>query len=138
MRKLMILALAVTTATLSACGGKDSTGPDSIAGTYTLTTVNNAQLPFTTSQDATYKAEILASSITLRDDKTFTWSLTGRSTDNGIVDQGTDSFSGTYTITGSTLTLKDPEGSTTATLGDGVITMVIDGPAGRFTLVFVR
>jgi len=138
MRKLMTLALAATTVVLAACSGSDSTGPESIAGKYTLTTVNNAQLPFTTSQDATYKAEILASAITLRDDKTFTWDFTGRSTDNGVVDQGTDSFSGTYTIVGSTITLLDSEGSTSASLGNGTITMVISGPVGVFTLLFVR
>lgn len=138
MRKLMTLALAATTVVLAACGGSDSTGPESIAGKYALTTVNNAQLPFTTSQDATYKAEILASAITLRDDKTFTWDFTGRSTDNGVVDQGTDSFSGTYTVVGSTITLLDSEGSTSASLGNGTITMVISGPVGVFTLLFVR
>lgn len=138
MHKLMNLALAATTVVLAACAGNDSTGPESIAGTYTLRTVNNTQLPFTTSQDATYKAEILASAITLRDDETFSWDFTGRSTDNGIVDQGTDTFTGTYTVVGSTITFLDPEGSTSASLGDGTITMVISGPVGVFRLLFVR
>ena len=138
MRKLMTLALAATTVVLAACSGSDSTGPESIAGTYTLTTVNNGQLPFITTQSAAYKAEILASAITLKDDKTFSWTITGRETDAGGPVVSTDVLNGGYTLVGSVLTLLDSGGSTTTTLTGDTITMVIDGSAGTFTLVFRR
>ncbi|MBA3467676.1 MAG: hypothetical protein H0T21_09715 [Gemmatimonadaceae bacterium] len=50
----------------------------------------------------------------------------------------TDVLNGVYTLVGSVLTLGDSDGSTTATLGTDTITMVIDGSAGKFTLVFRR
>lgn len=137
MRKILTAALAATSIVLAACG--DSSGPPAnITGTYTLETVNNAQLPFTTDEDETYKAEILASAITLRADKTYTWDFTGRSTDYGVPTTNTDTFTGTYSVSGSTITLNDPESYATATLSTDTITMVIEGPIGVFTLVFRR
>lgn len=139
MRNITAITLAASLA-LTACG-KDSSGPDTgadIAGTYTLTTVNGSPLPFTTDEDATYKAEILASAITLRGDRTFSWSFTGRSTDNGTPTTDSETFTGTYTVNGSAIRLTDSEGYTDATVADGVITIVITGPVGTVNLRFVR
>jgi hypothetical protein len=71
MRRLIPALLAGLVLSATACGGGDSSGPASIAGTYTLQTVNNAPLPFTTSEDATYKAEILSWVVTLNDNNTY-------------------------------------------------------------------
>lgn len=143
MRKILTIALAATSIVLAACG--DSSGPDSISGTYTLRTVNGQQLPFITDEDETYKAEILSMAITLKADETYSAVFTGRSTDNGQPTTNTVPFSGTYSLTGSTLTLDDsegfldPDGSVNATLSTDTITMVIEGlPGTFFTLVFKR
>jgi hypothetical protein len=85
MRRLIPALLAGLVLSATACGGGDSSGPASIAGTYTLQTVNNAPLPFTTSEDATYKAEILSWVVTLNDNNTYSHVFRGRSTDNGYL-----------------------------------------------------
>ncbi|HYN80146.1 MAG TPA: hypothetical protein VES88_01480 [Gemmatimonadaceae bacterium] len=121
-----------------ACNGSESAGPTGISGTYTLQTVNNASLPFTTSQDATYKAEILSWVITLNQDKTYIGSFKGRSTDNGTTTVNTVPTAGTYTVTGSAVRLLDPDGYLDATVVGSSLTIVIDGGAGVFTLRFTR
>lgn len=143
MRKILTVALAATSIVLAACG--DSSGPPaSITGTYTLETVNGAQLPFTTDEDETFKAEILSMAITLKADETYSAVFTGRSTDNGQPTTNTVTLSDTYSVTGSTLTLNDsegffdPDGSVNATLSTDTITMVLESPIGTFTLLFRR
>ncbi len=140
MRKFLTIALTAVSVALAACGGggDDPIGPANVAGTYTLQTVNGSPLPFTTSEDATYKAEILSSAITLNGNNTFSWAFTGRSTDNGTPTTNSETFTGTYTINGSSIRMTDSEGYTDATVGNGTITMVIEGPAGTFTLLFRR
>lgn len=140
MNRILSIAVAAGTLALAGCGSGDDgpMGLDEVAGTYHLETINNAPLPFTTDEDETYKAEILSSSITLREDRTFSWAFSGRSTDNGVATINSETFTGTYTLSGSRLTLTEPEGSTDATLADDTITIVVTGPIGTFTLRFRR
>jgi hypothetical protein len=142
MRKLipvLVGALALT-ATATACGGGDSTAPQSIAGTYTLQSVNNAPLPFTTSEDATYKAEILSWVVTLNGDNTFSHVFRGRSADNGLTTENTLTSSGTYTRSGATVEMIDNSDNSRleASVSGSTMTIVIDGPIGTFTLRFTR
>jgi hypothetical protein len=141
----MVKPIAVVAATIcfvtASCGGGDkSTGPTVVAGTYTLQTVNNSPLPFTTSEDATYKAEILSWVITLKDDNTYSDIFHGRSTDNGQVADNTLTSSGTYTQTGSTLNLFDPveNSNLEATIQGNTLAIVVEGPTGTFNLHFTR
>ena len=149
---LMGLALAVT-----GCGGDTFFGPGSVAGTYTLRTVNNAPLPFTTSEDATYKAEILSSVVTLSENDgngppTYSYVFHGRSTDNGQVVLNTVTSNGTYDVFGCLLGAENCDNSSqvvvmhdqvdnsslTAAVAGSVLTMVIDGPVGVFNLRVTR
>jgi hypothetical protein len=142
MRRLIPALLAGLVLSATACGGGDSSGPASIAGTYTLQTVNNAPLPFTTSEDATYKAEILSWVVTLNDNNTYSHVFRGRSTDNGLPTENTITTTGTYTVSGSTVAMSDPAdnfNNLTATVAGNTLTMVIDAsPVGVFTLRFTR
>jgi hypothetical protein len=139
MQKSLLATLAAASLVLTGCG-KDATDPtpSSVAGTYTLTTVNGEPLPFVTSQDETYTAEILASTLTLRADGGFTWSVTGRSTDNGQTTTNSQSFSGTYTVSGPNITLTDSEDPLTGTVGADTITLTIPGVPLAMVLVFER
>ncbi len=124
MRRFLILTTAVLAGgLLTACGDDDDiTGPESIAGTYILQTVNGDALPATVQG-----VEVSAASIQLNSNGTYTLSLTteffGEQTDTGTftvdgstvnfldegdVDEG-DRFTGT--ISGDTLTIVD-EGNT--------------------------
>jgi hypothetical protein len=138
MRRLIAVLFAGLALTSTACGGGDSSGPPSIAGTYTLQTVNNAPLPFTTSEDATYKAEILSWVVTLNANNTYSFVFRGRSTDNGVPTENTITSTGTYTVSGSTVDMFDSvdNSSLTATVSGGVLSIVIDGPVGVFNLHF--
>ena len=141
MRRLIPALLAGLVLSATACGGGDSSGPASIAGTYTLQTVNNAPLPFTTSEDATYKAEILSWVVTLNEDKSYSFVARGQSTDNGQTTVNTITSTGTYTVSGSTVDMLDPvdNSNLTATVAGNTLTMVIDAsPVGVFTLRFTR
>ena len=51
MRRFIPVLVGTLALTATACGGGDSTAPASIAGTYTLQTVNNAPLPFATDEE---------------------------------------------------------------------------------------
>lgn len=140
-RRLAVFAVALFALSGSiGCGGSDSAGPTGIAGTYTLQTVNNATLPFTTSEDATYKAEILSWVMTLNQDKTYTELFKGRSTDHGTTTLNTLPGAGTYTVTGSAVRFTDPVANSylDATVAGSALTIVIDGPAGLFTMRFTR
>jgi hypothetical protein len=138
MRRLIAVLFAGLVLTSAACGGGDSSGPPSIAGTYTLQSVNNAPLPFTTSEDATYKAEILSWVVTLNANNSYSFVFRGRSTDNGVPTENTITGAGTYTVSGSTVEMIDSSdnSSLTAAVSGGVLSMVIDGPTGAYNLHF--
>jgi hypothetical protein len=142
MRKPIAVLIGTLSIITAGCGGggDTSTGPPSVAGTYTLQTVNNSSLPFTTSEDETYKAEILSWLITLKDDNTYSDVFQGRSTDHGQATENTLTSSGTFTLTGSTLKLFDPveNSNLEATVQGSTMTVVIDGPMGTFNLKFKR
>lgn len=140
MRKLIPILFGALALAVTACGGGDSTAPPSVAGTYTLQSVNNAPLPFTTSEDATYKAEILSWVVTLNNDNTFSHVFRGRSTDNGQTTVNTITSSGTYTSSGATVDMFDNSDNShlQASVSGSTMTIVIDGPVGTFTLRFTR
>jgi hypothetical protein len=141
MRRFIPILLGALALTATACGGGDSsTAPTSVAGTYTLQSVNNGPLPFTTDQDATYKAEILSWVVTLNDDKSFSHVFMGRSTDNGQITENTITGAGTYTHSGATVDMFDPTDNShlRASVSGSTMTVVIEGPLGAFTLRFTR
>jgi hypothetical protein len=141
MRRFIPILVGVLALAATACGGGDSsTAPTSVAGTYTLQSVNNAPLPFTTNQDATYKAEILSWVVTLNDNNTFSHVFKGRSTDNGQILENTLTSAGTYTLSGATVDMLDPSDNShlQATVTGSTMTVVIEGPLGTFTLRFTR
>ena len=100
MRKI-VLALLVGVA---ACGG-DSTGPGSIAGRYTLQTINGNPLPFVVLQVEGGKIEITAAHINLNADLTCSDSVTVRTTIGGNVSTEVETDVCTYTINNQALTV---------------------------------
>ncbi len=93
MRRLLILTTALLAGgLLPACGDDDDiTGPESVAGTYFLQTVNGEALPVNFEG-----GQLTAGSIRLNSDGTYFTSLT---TDL----LGTTTETGTFTVNGSTI-----------------------------------
>lgn len=134
-RPISLLACLALSAVVAACS--DSSGPDSVAGTYTLRSVNQMPLPYLianeTSGGFTFKVEVISGNIALKADNTFTTVGTVRQTLGSTVSTDVTNETGTYTISGSALTLTLASGEVTpATLTGGTITLVTQG----VTLVF--
>lgn len=129
-------------ATLVACGG-DSTGPKSVAGNYTLRTVNGASVPAVVYQDAQEKDEITAGNINLSSSNTWTGLLTVRATDvaSGQTLTFNSPANGTFTTSGGSITLTDAADGSQLTGSVGGGTLSISGDIGlgtAITLVFQR
>jgi hypothetical protein len=107
-RSLCSLVLAL--AALTACGGDSGSNPKvSLAGAYSLSTVDGNVLPYILYQDETLKAEVLRGTFTITGSGTYTENVTIRFTDSGGVEEAPAICSGTYTQTGNSLTLTETE-----------------------------
>jgi hypothetical protein len=136
MRVFGKLCAAAVLAFTAACGGSDGVSePVSVAGTYTLQSVNGGPLPFVIFDESGYKLEITAASYVLTSAGTFTNSATYRETESGTVTMSTETYSGQYTLTDSTVTFTDSDGEVyTATISGGNLLFNDDG----LTAVFVK
>lgn len=132
----LLYALALSLA-VAACS--DSFGPEPITGTYTLRTVNGMPLPYLAASETiggvTSKFEVTLGNAVLNADNSFTASITLRQTVGSTVTTTPTITVGTYTVSGSVLTLRASDGVLTpATLAGGTITVV----TGGLTLAFSK
>ena len=121
----------------TACGGDGSTDPTtaSIAGTYTLRTVNGSPMPYTVTQSGPYKYEITSDAYTLSDGGTWSEIRTYRTTSNEVVTTSTNPDGGTYSRNGTAITLVSPNsGAVSGSVANGTMTLTAEG----FALVFVK
>lgn len=129
--KVCAVALLALTA---ACGGGDGvSGPGSVAGTYTLQSVNGGPLPFVIFDESGYKLEITAASYVLTGAGTFTNSASYRETESGAVTTSTETLAGRYTVSASTVTFTDADGEVySATVIDGTLVFSDEGLSAVF------
>jgi len=134
MRRLIALVLALT---FVACGSDDSTEPSnsSVAGTWSLQTINGSPLPFTLSPAPT-KIEILSATAVINSNGTWTSSSQTRTTlGTQAPTTTTETDNGTYTISGSTIALRSSDGTVeSGTVSGNTFTQVESG----FTFVFKK
>ena len=110
MRRLLVLAMALTT-TLTAAGCSDTTGPaGSLAGTYSLRSVDGSPLPVTYFY-AGYTDEIVAGRIDLDAQGNYVGTTTYRRTytSGQAPIQFDDTIIGYWTLSGNQLTLVDTQ-----------------------------
>jgi lipocalin-like protein len=132
MRRLIPLVLAIAVA----CGSDSPTQPTnaSIAGTWSLTSVNGAGLPFVVSQTAGDKVELVGDVVTATATGTYTERFTFRETLNGVVTTTDQPDNGTYTINGNAITLhSSTNGSITGALNGNTFTLIDQGFVFLFT-----
>jgi hypothetical protein len=132
-RLMLRVALAVLPA-IVACGGDSGTGPSSVAGQYSLQTINGAALPFLEFQQGTIKIELLSDVLTVTGTGTWSDLQTERTTIDTQVSTDTTTDSGTYTLSESTVTFtaNGETATQTGTLSNGTLTVSGSG----FTLIY--
>ena len=109
MRKLVA---ALFLATFVACGGDSVTDVNaSIAGTYTLRTVNGSPLPYVFPNTGTDKVEIIDDAVTVTDAGTYTEVGHARLTSGTSVTTQVVTDNGTYTRTGTAVSFRSVDGT---------------------------
>jgi hypothetical protein len=134
MRRLL-LAIAVLT---MACGS-DATEPTtmaSVAGTWSLSTVNGTALPYILAQSGADKLEWTADVITATSTGSFTQISSFKTTANGQVTTQTTPDAGTFSINGTAVTFTFQSDGSTGTGALNGNTMTVTGQG--FALVYVK
>ena len=113
---------------LVACGD-GVIGPEDIAGTYTLQSVNGHTLPWVMQVGTTQSMELTEGSITINQNMTCSRSLKLTETDGGTVTTVTNTDGGTYTLVNGAITFTwDSDGSTdSGSIGGSQLTITVDG-----------
>lgn len=126
-------AMAVLAVT-AACGGGDGiTEPASIAGTYNLVTIDGKSPPIVLFDEPGLKVEIMSGNFILAEGRTFTTNVVFRFTEAGQVSTKSESYDGTYTVTGSTVDFAYSDGdSASGTLNGNTLTFVDGGSTAVF------
>lgn len=104
MRKVL---MALIVASSAACVSGDVVGSKTVNGTYTLRTVNDQPLPYTTSTNATTKTEILDDTLILYEGFTYAETRHTRTTVNGTAATTTYATSGSFSLLGNSITFRD-------------------------------
>ena len=128
---------AVGLALLAACQKHVITGPERVAGTFTLATVNSGALPFTLSTAGSQSVRLSAASITLTSGGRFALHETKQTFDNAtLVSTAADSLTGTFLVTGDNVILQATVPSAeqySGTFLNDVLTFDIETNSYRFT-----
>lgn len=125
MRRLLSLALVFAAI---ACGSDNSTTPTqaSVAGTWTLKTVNGSPLPVTLATSPA-KIELLSDVVTATANGTWTSSQQVRTTIGTQATTSTTNDAGTYTLSGNNVAILSSSAGSTAqagTLNGNTLTLV--------------
>ena len=114
MRTIVFIGFLSCALLFSGCdsGGSNDSFEQNITGTYALQTVDGVALPFVVVQVMDNKIELLEGQMRLDADQTFSASLTARITEDGVATTETESDTGTYSVSGTTLTLTYGDGTT--------------------------
>jgi hypothetical protein len=106
---------------LLGCG--DSTSPvETLDGTYDLKTVNGANLPYTTFENASEKDELLGDVITASNGS-YTQVTANRVTISGQTHNGISPNSGTYLINGTAITFNSQGSPSSGTVSGNTFTV---------------
>lgn len=132
------LAAAVLLAWSAAGSACDSSVPEdygerAYAGRYDLVSVEGSPLPYLISRDGSDRLELTGGNVRMRSDHTFSASLAFKVTASGLFGSSSETESGHYELTGTSIRLTYRDGTTDSglLLGD---TLIVDWSG--FSLVF--
>lgn len=133
-RWLRAATSAVAPALIAACGDS-TTSPSDLAGTYAMVSYNGQSLPYTDNSDPRYTSILTDGQLVLQSDRTYRIDVSYRDIDRSTGSAATfsDSDTGTYTLSGATITLRSDD-ATVGTFSGSVSSSTIS--VERF--VFVR
>jgi hypothetical protein len=139
MRRFFLLALPLA---LIACGSDSNanTGPTlaSLAGVWSLQTVNGQALPFTLSSAGGVKVELLSQVATVAANGTFAQVTTTRTTVNGTATTNALPSAGTFSLSGNLITVTvTGSGNATGTLNSSTQFTITD-PTTQAQFVFKK
>jgi hypothetical protein len=144
-RTLGRFALCASVAWIAACGSDSTTQPGgtspppptSPVGTYNISTVNGKSLPVAIFSEVNYTYEVTTGSIGLTSDGKYSLVTTYRQTIPGNVETFVDSSGGTWTLAGTTVSLKDGADGSTGSLTWASTTLSFAIIDGQVTNTFV-
>ena len=120
------LTVALAVGLLAGCG--NPTGPEAIAGNYTLRTINGQDLPFTIEAALLDgKIELAAGSLRINSDNTFSLSLTLATTEGGTTTSETETTTGSYTLNETAITLTSDGETVTGSITGNTLTLIDEG-----------
>ena len=126
MQRLLLALIATGTAASLAAACKDSSSPDTLAGTYALQSVNSEALPATLAQLGSNKLEAASGTLVLEADGTFVLTTELRITEDGSISTETATDTGVWEIVGVEIALRDTDGrETTGGVNGATVTLVI-------------
>ncbi|MGK2936176.1 MAG: lipocalin family protein [Gemmatimonadaceae bacterium] len=135
MRKFMKMAAIAAVGLVAACGGGDDgiNEPASIAGTYILQTLDGQAPPVVVFDASGFKVEIVSGNFVLNANGSFTTTVVFRITEDSAVTTESESYTGTYAVTGSTVNFTYSDGDTdSATLEGNTLTFSDGGSTAVF------
>jgi hypothetical protein len=113
---------------LASIGCGDSTGPEDVAGRYTLRTINNAPPPVIVDEAVGYRLEITGGEVNLDSDESFSDITLFRETFGTQVTTDSEVAVGDYVISGNTVTFTTTDGdSYSMTLSGRTLTQNVQG-----------
>ncbi|MEP6495656.1 MAG: hypothetical protein ABJF01_23435 [bacterium] len=132
-RSAFVAAMIFAILSAAGCGG-DSTSPatQSIAGSWTLQSVNGSPLPFIVPETGTDQLEVLSDVIAISGTGSFTQTTSTRTTTNGVPTTQSVVDAGSYTLNGSAITMHFNSDGFTLTAswsGNTITTVTGDGLA---------
>jgi hypothetical protein len=129
MRVIACLLLIVA----AACGSDSPTQPTatSVAGTWSLQTINGTALPYVVAQTGADKVELTSDVLTVVPSGSFTEITTLRVTQNGQVSTQSVPDAGSYTLNGTAVsfTFNSDGSSGTGSISGNTLTVTSDGIA---------
>ena len=137
-RRRAALAFGFLLAAALACGD-DSTGPANVEGLYTLRTIGGKQLPVVIAEDSIQTVEVTSSSITLGANSAFTLAQAFRTTRGVQAVYSSGTATGSWTRSGSTVTMRLNSGATVpGALSGTTISVNMPGPSGTVVVWIFR
>jgi len=112
-----------------ACGSDKMVGPESVAGNYSLKTVNGLALPFVVIQSGRESLEVTSGALSVNGDNSYVLTFDLRETQDATVTIETTTEEGTYHRSGNALSFhpNDDSGDWSAAYASGTLTMTTDG-----------